>query len=66
MAYQAGMVGLNVSRATRDKLHSLAYRLTGETGQRVTLDAALSAALDAAAADVAATVAALAKPDLED
>lgn len=55
-------VGMNVSRDTRDAIRSLSYRLTGETGQRVTMDEAMRAACAVAAADLAATLAALSSP----
>ena len=48
-------VGLNVSEEAREAIRQLAYRLTGETGQRVTLDAAIRAACTVAGANLAAT-----------
>ena len=55
----AGRSGLNVNPEDHSALRSLAYRLTGETGRRVTLTEALRAACAVAVADVPATVAAL-------
>ncbi len=40
-----GYVAVNISPAARDQLRQLAYQLTGKTGRRVTLDAAMVAAV---------------------
>jgi hypothetical protein len=62
----AGRSGLNVNPEDHSALRSLAYRLTGETGRRVTLTEALRAACSVASRDLAATVAALTKPDTKE
>ena len=55
----ASRSGLNVDPADRNALRSLAYRLTEETGHRVTMTEALRAACRVATGDLAATLKAL-------
>jgi hypothetical protein len=50
-----GAVGLNVTTEARESIRQLAYRLTGQTGQRVTMDAAIRAACQVATTNLAAT-----------
>lgn len=52
-------VGMNVTPGTRDVVRQLAYRLTGETGKRITMDQAIAAACSVASGSLPATVAAL-------
>jgi hypothetical protein len=61
---------MNVSRGARDALRQLSYRLSADTGQRITMDTTLRAALSVAAASPdltrAATLAVLEFPTAKD
>jgi hypothetical protein len=57
---------MNVSRGARDALRQLSYRLSADTGQRITMDATLTAACSVAGRDLAATLAALADSTAKD
>jgi hypothetical protein len=61
-----GAVGVNVTAPARDALRDLSYRLSLETGRRVTMSEALAAVCAVAGRDMAATVAALTESDAKD
>lgn len=48
-----------VDPATREAVRRLSFQLTGQAGQRITMDQTIRAACQVATADLAATVAAL-------
>ena len=51
---RANAVGLSVSHATRDTARRLAGQLTADTGDRISMDAAILIALQVALADIPA------------
>lgn len=59
MPVPRGFVNVNVTRESRDALRTLAYTLTGQAGQRVTLSDALRAACAVASQHQDAALAAL-------
>jgi hypothetical protein len=63
MPRSEGVVGVNVTASARDSLRDLSYRLSLDTGRRVTMTDALAAACAVASADLPATLAALAARD---